>query len=252
MTESDRDTLQTFVLTRILSAKWRPLYRNALWGRHLLRLLKANPALYNFLRHGIYGRLRSAERQSIFTRVYRENAWGDGDSVSGPGSNAETTAHIRAALPELVRELGVTSLLDIPCGDYHWMKGVELGCAYIGADLVGELIEADKKAYPGVDFRQADLLASALPAADAVFCRDCLVHLSNDDIAKALANIRRSGARFLLSTTFPDLAENQDTVTPYWRPINLALILGEPERLIRDYSDAQKNDQGKHLGVWRL
>jgi hypothetical protein len=35
----------------------------------------------------------------------------------------------------------VKSLLDIPCGDFHWMRRVNLqGLSYVGADIVRELI----------------------------------------------------------------------------------------------------------------
>lgn len=221
-------------------------------GMDMLSALKRHPTLYNFVRHGIYGRLRSAQRHKVFSEIYKGNGWHDHESVSGPGSNTLATAHIRAALPELIRDLGITSLLDIPCGDYAWMKKVDLGVPYIGADLVPDLITRNRAAYPGVDFRVVDLLQDKLPEADAIFCRDCLVHLSLRDVEQAVANIRQSGTRFLMTTTFPDLRENQDTVTPYWRALNMALILGEPERLVRDFDDRQPNDKGKHVGVWRI
>ena len=218
----------------------------------MLSILKRNKAVYNFLRHEVYGRLRSANRQKVFGDIYKGNGWDDGESVSGPGSNALATAHIRAALPELIRELEIKSLLDVPCGDYGWMKTVPLGVPYIGADLVPELIESNRNAHPGVDFRVLDLLKDKLPDADAIHCRDCLVHLSLRDVERVLANIKRSGIRYLLATTFPELTENQDTVTPYWRALNMALFLGEPVKLVRDFDDRQPNDKGKHLGVWML
>lgn len=218
----------------------------------MLSALKRHQGVYNFVRLGVYGRLRSAMRHKVFADIYRGNGWDDTESVSGPGSNALATEHIRAALPELISDLGIKSLLDVPCGDYAWMKTVPLGIPYIGGDLVPELIASNQRAHPGVDFRVVDLLRDRLPEADAILCRDCLVHLSLRDVHKALANIRQSGARYLLATTFPELTENVDTVAPYWRALNMTLFLGEPERLVRDYSDGQKNDKGKHLGVWRL
>ena len=218
----------------------------------MLGVLKRHQGVYNFVRLGIYGRLRSAMRHKVFADIYRGNGWDDPESVSGPGSNLLSTSHIRAALPELVRDLELKSMLDVPCGDYHWMSKVELGTAYIGGDLLAELVESNRAKYPGVDFRVVDLLRGALPKSDAVFCRDCLVHLSLRDVDRAIANVRGSGARYLIATTFPHVTENIDTVAPYWRPLNMALWLGEPERLIRDYPDEQKDHAGKYMGVWRL
>ena len=201
----------------------------------MLDAIKRHPAVYKFLRLGVYGRLRSAMRQKVFQDIYRGNGWDDQESVSGPGSNVLSTSHIRTALPELISDLDIKSLLDVPCGDYYWMKDVPLGVPYTG-----------------VDFRVIDLLRDRLPQADAVFCRDCLVHLSLRDVDRALAGIKSSGARYLIATTFPHVEENADTVAPYWRPLNMALYLGEPDRLIRDYPDEQKDHTGKYLGVWRL
>ena len=218
----------------------------------MLDAIKRHPAVYKFLRLGVYGRLRSAMRQKVFQDIYRGNGWDDPESVSGPGSNVLSTSHIRTALPELISDLDIKSLLDVPCGDYYWMKDVPLGVPYTGGDLLPDLIAANRKAYPDVDFRVIDLLRDRLPQADAVFCRDCLVHLSLRDVDRALANIKTSGARYLIATTFPHVEENADTVAPYWRPLNMALYLGEPDRLIRDYPDEQKDHAGKYLGVWRL
>jgi hypothetical protein len=218
----------------------------------MLNALKRHQGAYNFLRIGLYGRLRSAMRHKVFQDIYRGNGWDDPESVSGPGSNVSSTAHIRTALPELIRELNIKSLLDVPCGDYYWMKDVSLGIPYIGGDLLPDLVASNRKAYPETDFRVIDLLRDTLPQADAVFCRDCLVHLSLRDIDRAIASIKKSKARYLIVTTFPHVTENADTVAPYWRPLNMALYLGEPDRLIRDYADEQTDHTGKYLGVWRL
>lgn len=223
----------------------------------ILTILKRYPALYEFLRYGVYARFQSSNRKRVFQKIYQNNLWDDHQSVSGPGSSLDTTGELRSALPALLAELQVKSLLDLPCGDFEWMRHVSLGIeTYIGADIVEPLIEKNCSLYGKFgEFRHLDLLTDALPAVDAVFCRDCLVHLSNRDIVLALRNIRRSGARYLLTTTFPELTANTDTVTPYWRAISLQLPpynLPPPSHLIKDFSQSQRNDQGKYLGVWRI
>src|SRR4051812_23723440 len=76
-----------------------------------------------------------------FTEIYRSNAWDGTDSVSGRGSDASQTARLVTELPGVLRDLRVTSLLDIPCGDFFWMKQVDLaGIQYTGADIVPELV----------------------------------------------------------------------------------------------------------------
>ena len=54
------------------------------------------------LRDTLRDRLRgTAHRREIFTRIYAGNLLGDGNSVSGHGSNLEATAAVRDALPGL-------------------------------------------------------------------------------------------------------------------------------------------------------
>jgi len=160
----------------------------------------------------------------IFTDIYRENRWSDADSRSGAGSNLENTRSIRAALPPLVRQYGLRTMLDIPCGDFYWMQRVDLPLdRYIGADVVGPLVEetASKYATPRRTFRTLDLCEGPLPQVDLIFCRDCLVHLASHDVFRAIGSIERSRSRYLLTTTFPSIETNVDIETGSWRPINL-------------------------------
>ncbi|HEX5634660.1 MAG TPA: class I SAM-dependent methyltransferase, partial [Gemmatimonadales bacterium] len=172
-------------------------------------------------------RARSGQAMSnleAFRHIHATNLWAGPESRSGLGAGHDQTAALRAQLPALLARRGVRSLLDLPCGDGRWMATVDLGdIRYLGADLLPELIadNARRHAAPGRDFRVLDLLASPLPAVDLVLCRDCLVHLSFADIARAVANLRRSGSRWLLTTTFPAQNVNEDVVTGDWRPINL-------------------------------
>ena len=64
------------------------------------------------------------------------------------------------------------------------------------------------------------LLASDLPEYHLVFCRDCLVHFSYQDVRKALKNLIRSESKYLLTTSFPG-RKNYDIVTGNWRALDL-------------------------------
>jgi hypothetical protein len=223
--------------------------------KRLLRSLKKHPALYEFLRYDIYARIRSIDREHVFLKIYKDNYWDGANSISGPGSSLESTQAVRKALPNLLAKLGARSILDIPCGDCQWMKDVPLGVErYIGADIVLPLIQNNRKAFgERGEFYHLDLLRDRLPSADIIFCRDCLVHLSFREIRLALQNIKIASPKHFITTTFPYHKENADTVTPYWRALNMQLSpfnFPQPIHLIQDFSDAQVNDQGKYLGVW--
>src|SRR4051812_25476636 len=140
-------------------------------------------------------------RAARFQRIFEENAWGNSESVSGEGSNLERTKVTRAQLPGLLTRHGVRSILDAPCGDFFWMKALDLGdINYIGVDIVPEIITRDVELYAGPrrQFLLCDLVDGALPAADLILCRDCLVHLPYAETWKALENMKRSGATWLL------------------------------------------------------
>jgi len=223
--------------------------------KRLLRSLKKYPALYEFLRYDIYARIRSITREQLFLKIYEDNYWDGVSSISGPGSSLESTHAVRKALPNLLAKLGACSILDIPCGDFQWMKDVPLGVEqYIGADIVLPLIQNNREVFgERGEFFHLDLLRDRLPSADIIFCRDCLVHLSFREIRLALQNIKIASPKHFITTTFPYHKENADTVTPYWRALNMQLSpfnFPQPIHLIQDFSDAQVNDQGKYLGVW--
>ena len=127
--------------------------------------------------------------QDIFSKYAQSNKWGDKDSVSGKGSNLETTSELRQKLPEFLKELGVQSLVDVPCGDFFWMAQVDLGeIEYLGGDIVPSLIESNRKKHSNRSrrFEVVDLITGPVPKGDVLFVRDCLVHLSNEHIAQAL------------------------------------------------------------------
>ena len=92
--------------------------------------------------------------------------------------------------------------------------------------------------------------------ADLLLCRDCLVHLSFADIARAIANIRAATVTYLLTTTFPAQRANEDIRTGDWRPLNLeAAPFGWPaplEYLVEKCTEGNGLFADKSLGLWRV
>ena len=133
---------------------------------------------------------------NVFEEIYQKNVWGNSESHSGHGSSASATRFLRTALSQLLSDLGVKSMLDVPCGDFNWMRLLDLRIDYFGADIVPQLIEANQRKYsrPGRAFGLLDVVKDPLPNADLVFSRDLLVHLSEQDIRSALAEHLRAPA----------------------------------------------------------
>ena len=162
--------------------------------------------------------------KETFTNIYENNLWASSESVSGGGSEMQNTEIIRKELPVLLQKFGIQSILDIPCGDWNWMKSVDLcGASYIGADIVIDLIERNKSIYPTTDFRVLDITLDSLPKVDLIFTRDCLGHLSNDNVSKAIRNCQESGSKYLLATSFTKWDINTDIQNGGWKCINLMI-----------------------------
>ena len=201
--------------------------------------------------------VRPRDHAAIFSRIYHQNAWGSGESISGPGSTRHRTAAFVDDLVAALRQFDVRSLLDAPCGDFNWAAPVaDAVDLYVGADVVPELVAANqaRHASPRRAFVRLDLTRDALPATDAVLCRDCLVHFSFADVWAALANIQASGARYLIATTFVDRTYNLDALTGSWRTLNLQappFAFAAPLLIIDEQCtgwDGQYRD--KRLAVW--
>lgn len=198
--------------------------------------------------------------RSKFSRYFRDNVFGNPESHSGEGSTLEQTETLRRALPALLAEIGASSLVDAPCGDFNWMRDTDLGIdRYVGVDIVEELIRADQQRYgnDGRTFLCRDIIRDPLPKADVILCRDCLVHLTFDQALKAIGNFKRSGSTYLLTTTFSDRDANVDLKgKDIWRTLNLEhapFNFPPPLRLISENCTEGDGAYGdKCLGLWRL
>lgn len=140
-----------------------------------------------------------------FSKIYEDNLWGGVDSFSGQGSNLRNTRKLREALPGLVTKYGIHSMVDAPCGDFAWMRLIlpELKIDYTGADIVGTVIETNQKSFATntVRFIECDICSDPIPPADLIFVRDCLFHLSFEEIGKFLRNLAATEYKYLMTTS---------------------------------------------------
>jgi hypothetical protein len=193
-----------------------------------------------------------------FCRIFEMNLWGAATSVSGLGSEERATARLSQEIGPMLRSLGdVKRLLDAPCGDAGWIARADLGTvSYTGVDIVPELIHSLRRERAGFgEFLVADITRDALPSADAILCRDCLVHLSFDNIALVLKRFKATGAQWLITTTFTRWEHNADCEDGDWRALNLEhhpFCWSTPEYLLVEGCDEGGGWRDKSLGFWRL
>ena len=214
-------------------------------------------AQQNFQKHR--EELEKLSLRDRFGEIFRQNIWGSPETASGVGSTLDATQAIRAGLVDICKEFNIRSLLDAPCGDYGWMSSLMLPLeSYTGVDIVPELVEKNQRVYQtkNVRFAVADLTNDELPKADVILCRDCLVHLSFQNIKKALANFAHSQSAYLLTTTFPEHNDNADIEDGDWRLLNLErspFDFPEPLRLINERcTEFAGAYDDKSLALWRI
>jgi hypothetical protein len=209
--------------------------------------------VYNHIAHL---RFKNMSSEEVFNTIYKENHWGDEQSLSGTGSNEKNTIDVIKIVDDSIKKFSIESILDIPCGDFNWMQKVDLKSVnYAGADIVSELIERNKKFEKDkVKFQQLSLLSSSLPKVDLIFTRDCLVHFSYKDISRAIEIVKRSGSKYWMTSTFP-MHDNYDIITGDWRPVNLqAAPFNFPEPLVLWNEQCREDHRyaDKSLAVWAI
>lgn len=205
-------------------------------------------------------RYAGMETEQVFAQIYSGNEWKNAESVSGAGSTLVVTESLLPHLQMLFADLDLKHVLDVPCGDFHWLQHLDWGkIRYTGGDIVPELVAQNLHKYGNADrqFVSLDLIRDPLPAADLLLVRDCMVHLSFSHIQAALENIRRSEITYLLATHFPKLTLNFDIHDGDWRPINLQLPpfnLPAPIQTLPEFCPPGYAHQhrGKCLALWRV
>lgn len=197
--------------------------------------------------------------KAVFTEIANNSSWGSKESISGPGSALSSTAKLRAELPVILSQLRIKKLIDAPCGDRNWIKHLEYEFdLYIGVDIVETLVERARAedTRPGYFFQAGNIATDILPKADAIFCRDCLVHLPFRMIWDSILRFKIAGFDYLITTTFPGHKENWDGRAGGWRPLNLQaapFCFPKPLHLLGErHPNPADPFNDKSLAVWAL
>lgn len=141
-----------------------------------------------------------------FTKIYQNQVWNKGHASvprSGPGSTLEVTKNIRETMDTLIPQYGLTSLLDIGCGDLTWLPQIKAfpTLRYIGIDIVEDLIQHHRKTYPKKEFYCKNAIIDPLPDCDLVIIRDVIFHLTLDQNLRLFQNLAKTKFKYLLITS---------------------------------------------------
>ena len=193
------------------------------------------------------------------TNIYQNNLFKGKESRSGEASNMIQTTTIRKEIPLLIKELKIKSLIDAPCGDFFWMREVELPVErYIGVDIVKDIVENNQIKYGNKQmiFKELNIIKDVMPMTDMILCRDCLVHLSFKQGIQVIKNFKKSGSKYLLITTFVNRLSNNDLGKGFWRTINIEkspFNFPNPIKIINENCTEQNGKYSdKSLGLFLL
>ena len=200
--------------------------------------------------------LLQKKRANRFSKIYETGTWLNGrnsGSLSGSGSEVLNTGKIREELPKILAQLRVASLLDIGCGDWNWMRHIELPCKYIGVDIVPSVIRRNTAEFGSSNrkFIILDAVEEPLPDCDVILCREVLFHLSFSDGLSLIKNTLQSSARYLLATSDMDTEINNDIRTGDFRFLNLRRKpFSFPEPILNIVDDGIS--KSRRVVVWRI
>ena len=163
----------------------------------------------------------SESATAVFQRIYQQNAWGYG---SGHGSTPGTTKQYRAYIEGFIAANGISSVIDVGCGDWQYSRLINWqGAEYLGLDVVPELVERNQREFggPGVRFEVSPPDLTDLPAADLLITKDVLQHVPNAKVLELVAALPRF--RYALLTNDIGNNPNGDIEAGAWRTVDLRL-----------------------------
>ena len=213
-----------------------------------------------------FWRISFLPKNKKFQYIYKSKYWQniENGSLSGSGSNIISTEKIRIELKDFISKYKISSIIDIPCGDWEWMSMFDLSnIEYVGYDVVQELITLNNKKYKSknINFAVKNLIYDSLPKTDFIIIRDMLNHLDESDIHKCIKNLQNSEFQFIGITNFPDINDNITNILgdkfrlgDRWRPINFSIKpfnLNHPLINLNDSCDLTETDKMKYLSIWK-
>lgn len=193
--------------------------------------------------------------EEIFKIIYQKGYWKESEdgTVSGPGSSLDRTVIVRKEIDHFVKEHNIQAIADIGCGDFNWFSKLALDkISYIGYDIVEPLVRDNQTRFGNDNIHFEELnIAKEKPSenVDWIICRDCLVHLSLDEIHQSLENMLASEPRFIGLTHFTEINLNEEIQTGHWRKLNFCaepFKWPKPHIVLKDFVEEKK------IAIWTL
>lgn len=194
--------------------------------------------------------------KETFTYIFNENKWWSNESVSWPGSTINWTIHLKEWINRIIKQYNINSFIDAPCGDVNWIEPEKIWIKYIWCDIVENIIIKNRKKFKSenIIFTSLDITHDKLPDWDIIHCRECLQHLSYENILGFLSNLKKSNIKYLLTTTHIWWL-NKNIIDWKYFQINLEeepFKLPKPELLLEEKERNIVTWEKKYLWLWEV
>ena len=162
------------------------------------------------------------KRKIIFNLIFKSYHWRDyhkttiNESDSGLGSDLIVTKQLIKDLDIFFKNNQITSILDIACGDFFWMKKLinnNKHLNYLGLEIVESIVKNNNKMFSNqkVKFKCSDVINEGLPQNhDFILVRDFLIHIKNTDIINLVQKIKKSNCKYFAINNFPNIKKNDE------------------------------------------
>lgn len=131
----------------------------------------------------------STKEEKIFSKIYETDFWTNG---SGPGSHPDVTVEYRGILQKLFNDDRMTTYVDVGCGDWQFMKLIEIpeNKTYVGYDIVKSVIDKNKELYEKDNIRfyhNTDI--NNIQGGDLLIVKDVMIHWPNEQVSYFIKNV---------------------------------------------------------------
>jgi hypothetical protein len=225
---------------------------------------------WQFILEKLFFVKRTSIRKIIFKLIFKTNHWGRYQKidpknlqVSGVGSipNTKQTQSIIEGLSNFCKKENIESILDMPCGDFAWMKDfmkLNNNILYTGYDVVEDIIEINNSIYSqtNIKFFTKDIVEiEDYGNFDLVFIRDFFIHISNKEIIKVINSLKNSKIKFFAfsshNNTFSSSEKhdlNSDVALGQHRKLNMCI---EPFYMKDYYFSISEGIDGRFINFYK-
>lgn len=130
------------------------------------------------------------------------------ETYSGPGSLLHNNDNLIKNLPIFFKNHNIGSIIDVPCGDFNFMRKIisqNDKINYLGLDISENAIKMCKKyESQNIKFKVYDITNPEIKLndVDLIICKDLLLHLSFSDIKNVLKNIENSNCKYFACSRY--------------------------------------------------